>query len=56
MHWDSNFVDSNLEVEKRLVSKLALRLRRRKGEDGTVMSDSSPSPKSESDVLQGCKY
>jgi hypothetical protein len=56
MHWESNFVDSNLEVDKRLVSMLALRLRRRKGEDGSVISDSSPPLKSESDVLQGCKY
>lgn len=56
MHWESNFVDSNLEVDKRLVSKLALRLRRRKGEDGTVISDSSPPLKNESAVLQGCKY
>jgi hypothetical protein len=41
MHWESNSIDSNLEVDKRLVSELALRLRRRKGEDGTAMSDSS---------------
>jgi hypothetical protein len=56
MHWESNSVDSNLEDDKRLESKLALRLRRRKGEDGTVLSISSPPPKSVSDVLQECKY
>jgi hypothetical protein len=56
MHCESRFVDSNLEVDKRLVSKLALRLRRRKGEDGNVMSDSSPPLKGESEVLQGYKY
>lgn len=51
MHWESNSVDSNFEVDKRLVSGLTLRLRRRKGDDGGVISDSSLPLKSESDAL-----
>ena len=54
MHWVSNSVDSILEGDERLGSKLAMRLRRRKGEDGTVLSNSPPPPKGVSDVLPGC--
>ena len=53
MHWESSSVDSLLEDDERLASKLAMRLRRRKGEDGTVLSTSPPPPKSVSDVLPG---
>jgi len=56
MHWESNSVDPIFEVDKRRGSELALRLRRRKGEGGTVISDSSPRPKSATDVLQGCRH
>jgi hypothetical protein len=53
MHCESNSVDSITEDDKRLESKLAVRLRRRKGEDGTaILCDSSPPPNTFTDELQ----
>src|SRR5712672_1045376 len=51
IHCESNSVDSVLEVDRCLESKLAVRLRRRKGEDGTAIFNSSPPPNTATDEL-----